>query len=159
MEGLTTYSDNDIKNTYNKLWSYTKTTETSESKKNTKKDKVIYGEGTISDLSNGFIKFAQEKGYTGTQDKGIQKNPSVAWIKDKLQYNRPIVMVYGINVNGSRSGHCISILGYMSAKKVSSGNTYNYLMVYNSWDSEVSYINYTTVDFLDCSAAYFWVKK
>lgn len=159
MEGLSSYSDKDVKATYSKLWNYCKITETSESKKNKDKNKVIYGSGYTADYSKGFVQFAQEKGFKGTQNNGVQNNPSVAWIKDKLKYNRPIIMGYGINVNGTRSGHAISILGYMSAKKVSSGNTYNYLMVYNSWDSEVSYINYTTVDFMDCNATYFWVKK
>ncbi len=68
-------------------------------------------------------------------------------------------MGYGINVNEKYSGHFISILGYMGAKKMSSGNTWNYLMVYNGWDNTVSYLNYTCVDFIDCEASYFWVKK
>lgn len=158
MEGLTTYSSTDVTNTYSRLWSYSYITETAESKKNKDKNKVIYGEGQIANAAAGFVRLAQEKGYKGTK-YNIQPNPSVAWIKDKLKYNRPILMKYGLNINNERSGHEISVLGYMSAKKVSSGNTYNYLMVYNSWDAEVSYINYSTVDFMDCAAAYFWVKK
>lgn len=160
MEKLVSFDNNaNIKSTYNRLWKYTKTTETKKSKKNTSKDKVIYGEGDTKETVKGFIKFAKEKGYNGTQYKGIQKNPSIAWIKDKLNYNRPILMGYGINVNEKYSGHFISILGYMGAKKMSSGNTWNYLMVYNGWDNTVSYLNYTCVDFIDCEASYFWVKK
>lgn len=46
----------------------------------------------------------------------------------------------------------------MKAKKVSSGNTWNYLMVYDGWNDEPRYLNYSTVDFIDCKASYFWVK-
>ena len=68
-------------------------------------------------------------------------------------------MGYGINVGGKRQGHEISVLGLIRAKKVSSGKTYNYLMVYDTWHNSPTYINYTTVDFTNCDAAYFWVKK
>lgn len=67
-------------------------------------------------------------------------------------------MGYGINVNGKRSGHAIFILGYERATKVSSGKTYNYLKVYDGWNNTPAYMNYTTVDMMDCSATYFGVK-
>ena len=38
----------------------------------------------------------------------------------------------GINFGGKRSGHEISVIGLIRAKKVLNGNTWNYLMVYNS---------------------------
>lgn len=159
MEKLVTYSTDDIVTAYNKLWNYAKITETAESKKNKSSNKVMYGQGTTKNAAKALIKLAKEKGYKGTEYKGMEKNPSVSWIKNKLEYNRSILMGYGINVGGKRSGHEISILGYMKAKKVSSGNTWDYLMVYNSWDSTVSYLNYSCVDFMDCQATYFWVKK
>lgn len=53
----------------------------------------------------------------------------------------------------------ISNLGHVKAKKVSSGNTYNYLMVYDGWRDYPVYINYSTVDFMDCDAACFTIKK
>lgn len=43
-------------------------------------------------------------------------------------------MGYGINVDGKQNGQKISVLGLIRAKKVLSGNTWNYLMVYNSWN-------------------------
>lgn len=159
MEKLTNGSDSSIKTTYNKLWNYCKISETKKSKKNTAKYKIQYGEGTLSNANNGFVKLAKEKGYSRTKTNSIKKNPSVSWIKDKLKHNRPILMFFGINVDGKRNGHAISILGYMKAKKVSSGKTWNYLMVYDSWSRSAYYLNYSTVDFMDCSAAYFWVKK
>lgn len=67
-------------------------------------------------------------------------------------------MMYGINVNGERLGHFISILGYRKAKDTSSGKTYNYLQVYNSWDDTYVFLNYSTVDFMDCEAVCFAVK-
>lgn len=163
MDKLTSFNDTDIKKFYNKLWTYTKTIETEESKKDTD-DNIIYGEGNIENAANGYIKYAKEKGYKNSEFKGVEKNPSVAWIKNKLKYNRPILMGYGIKVKDEkgkvdRAGHFISILGYLRAQKGGSGKAYNYFMVYNGWFDQISYINYTTVDFMDCSATYFWTKK
>ncbi len=147
----------DTINTYNKLWKYTKTQETADSKKDTTNN-IIYGETSLENAAEGFVKFAQEKGYKNTEVKGIETDPSVSWLKNKLEFNRPILMSYGINVDNKRAGHEISILGYRRATKVSSGNTYDYLMVYNSWDVNPVYLNYSTVDMMDCRATYFWVK-
>ncbi len=166
MEGLCTGTSKSIQTTYNLLWDYTDTKETDDSKKKTSKDKIIYGTtGTwitpgIQKSAKGFVEYAQEMGYTDTKYKGVESNPSVAWIKDKLKNNRPVLMSYAINVKGEddNTGHQISILGYIKAKKVSSGNTWNYLMVYDGWHSTVSYLNYSTVDFTRCDATYFWVK-
>lgn len=158
MEKMCAVNDKeDTINTYNTLWKYTKTQETDESKKDTNK-KHIRGTTYLNNAAEGFVKFAQEKGYKNTTVKGMETNPSVSWLKDKLEYNRPILMGYGINVNNERSGHAISILGYRRATKVSSGNTYDYLMVYNGWDATPAYLNYSTVDMMDCEATYFWVK-
>lgn len=149
MEKLCTDTKVSIKSTYNQLWN----------RCNTILDDGEYG-NTIEDAARGFVAFARYMGFTGTTYKGEQKNPSVAWIKDKLEYNRPIIMGYTINVNGYNRTHAISILGWRKAKKVSSGKTYNYLMVYNGWKNQTVYLNYTTVDFSAyCSASYFWVKK
>ena len=141
--------------TYNTLWKYAKTKETKESKKDRENNRedIIYG-----DIVKGLKKFLKEKGYKNTV-ANTKSNPSTAWIKDKLLYNRPIIFSYGIKVNKKYSGHVINILGYKRAKKVSRGNTYNYLMVHDGWNSNsVKYINYTTVDFVDAQATYFWVK-
>lgn len=157
MENLCNSDWNVIKNVYNTLWSYTNTKETAESKNDTSTD-VIYGETYISDAAKGFVRFAKEGGYKNTEVKNIETDPSVAWLKNKLEYNRPILMSYGINVKGKREGHFISILGYRRATKVASGNTYDYLMVYDSWRGAPVYLNYSTVDMTDCYATYFWVK-
>lgn len=168
MEGLCTGTERSILTTYNLLWAYTDTKETEESQKNTDKEKTIFGTtGTllvdgIVKSGKGFVTYAKNMGYRNTEYKGVTNKPSVAWIKDKLKYNRPVLMSYGIDINSNgkivESGHQISILGYVSAKKVSSGNTWNYLMVYDGWNNTVSYLNYSTVDFNRCSATYFWVK-
>ncbi len=153
MEGLVADNPVDKVTVYNILWNYTKTKEINSV------GGVDFGSGNTADAANGFVKFAKEKGYKGTAYNGVQKNPSVAWIKDKLQYNRPILLRYGINVKGKWEGHFISVLGWVSAQKVDSGNTWNYLKVYNSWDETYCYLNYSTVDLTDCDASYFWVKK
>ena len=157
MERMCNSGEKDTISIYNTLWKYTKTFETDESKKDTTKD-VIYGSTYVKDAAEGFVRLAQEKGYKNTEVKGIETDPSVSWLKNKLEYNRPILMIYGINVDGKRSGHGISILGYRRATKVSSGNTYDYLMVYDSWTGSPVYLNYSTVDMMWCQATYFWVK-
>lgn len=127
---------------------------------NKKGDKgITYGDTLLTKAANGFVKYAVDAGYKGTKLKTVQKNPDINWIRNKLEYNRPVLFGYGLNVNGKRVGHMISVLGAMKAKKVSSGNTWNYLMVYNAWDDRVSYINFDCVDFMDSIATYFWVKK
>lgn len=120
---------------------------------------ITYGDTWLSKAANGFVKYAIDAGYKGTELKTVKKNPDINWIRNKLEYNRPVLFGYGLNVNGKRQGHMISVLGAMKAKKISSGNTWNYIMVYNAWDDRVSYINYDCVDFMDSIATYFWVKK
>ena len=154
MEGLTTYSNKNIKDTYDKLWDYCKITEYAVSADG----KTSYGEGTISNTESGFVRFAKEAGYINTDSAAI-KNPTTTWITDKLLKNYPVLMAYGINVNGSRSGHAISILGYRKAKASSDGKTYEYLQVYNSWDKKYVFLNYSTVEFMDCTAMCFAVEK
>lgn len=153
MEGLATGTDAGIRNSYNYIW------EKSGVKVSKTKNEIEYGVCNIRKTKNALVDLAKKKGYKGTKNYWVENKPSVNWLKDKLKYNRPVLMSYGINVGGKRSGHEISILGLVRAKKVSSGNTYNYLMVYDTWNSSPTYINYTTVDFMDCSAAYFWIKK
>lgn len=153
MQYLTSKSTKDLKDTYNKLWKY----------QNVKKTKTInhidYGSATADNANKGLVKLAKDCGYSKTKEQKIQKNPSTDWIKEKLKNNKPILLLYGINVNGQRKGHAISVLGYMKAKKVASGRTWNYLEVYNSWDDTVKYLNYTTVDFMDCKAIHFDFKN
>ena len=79
--------------------------------------------------------------------------------------NKSILMAYTINVKNQETGktekssHGISILGYVRAKKVSSGKTYNYLMVYDGWNWMPTYLNYTTVDLVDCEAVSMYLQK
>lgn|GEM_PF-5051380 len=153
MEKLTSYSNLDIQLTYNYLWNHAKV------KTSYTKNEVDYGECTIQSLNSAFVDFAKSKGYSHTTKNSIKSKPSVAWIKEKLSNNNPILMGYQIKVDGKVEGHAISVIGYVRATKVSSGNTWNYLIVYNSWDNTLSYLNYSTVDFINCNAAYFSVKK
>lgn len=69
------------------------------------------------------------------------------------------VVKHNINVNGETSGRCITVLGYIEAIKVSSGNTWNYIMVHDGWGTKPCYINYDCVDFMDYTAAYFKASK
>ena len=152
MEGIIVYSPKEIQDTYNKLWNYCKITQYAEYRG------IAFGEGTTTNAENGFLRFAKEAGYINT-DSAATNNPTVLWITDKLLRNYPVLMTYGINVNGSRSGHAISILGYREAKASSDGRTYDYLQVYNSLDDTCVFLNYSTVDFMDCRAICFDVKK
>ncbi len=120
---------------------------------------VLYGDTWLEKAAKGFIRYAVDAGYKKTEFKGVKKNPDIDWIRNKIEYNRPILFGYHLNLNGKKKGHMISVLGVMKAKKVSSGNTWNYIMVYNAWDDEVQFINYDCVDFMDSIATYFWVKK
>ena len=152
MEKLIEYSKADIQATYDKLWNYCKITQYAVI------NGIAYGEGTATNAENGFLRFAKEAGYVNT-DSAATNNPTVLWITDKLLRNYPVYMAYGINVNGSRSGHAISILGYRKAKASSDGKTYDFLQVYNSWDDTYAFLNYSTVDFMDCRAVCFDVRK
>lgn len=157
MEGICDGSEKSIKSVYNNLWKNCKT------KKVKKEDGIIFGKNYIEDSAKGFVNYAKSLGYD-TAYKGVEKNPSVAWIKDKLKYNRPIIMDYTIYVGekdkeAKKFSHTISVLGWLKAVKLSSGNTYNYLIVYDGWNDEHKYLNYTTVDFSQyCCASYFWLK-
>ena len=153
MEGLATDTDHGMRNAYNYLW------ENSGVKVYKTQLDIDYGSCNTRKTKNALVDLAKKKGYKGTENYWVKNEPSVSWLKDKLKYNRPILMGYGINVGGKRQGHEISVLGLIRAKKVSSGKTYNYLMVYDTWHNSPTYINYTTVDFTNCDAAYFWVKK
>ena len=154
MENMTEYTNPEFSTNFNKLWDYCNTEIIGTS------GGVTYGQNAdIEELSRGFVNYAKWKGYSGTTYKGVEENPSVAWIKDKLTNNRPIIMGYSIMVDGGESAHAISIIGYVRAKKVSSGNTWNYLRVYDGWTNAPVYLNYSCVDFGLCDASYFWVKE
>lgn len=153
--GYTTEQKNEswkkVKMWYNQLWIVTNT-------KNKEKDNgVVYGEGTIEDAANGFVNFAKGKKYNISYK--IVNLPSVKQIRDALKNKSDILMGYAINVNGKSEGHFISVLGQFKAKKVSSGNTFNYLAVYNGWDDQVVYLNYTCVDMERCNMAVFNITK
>ncbi len=126
---------------------------------NNKQGDILCGNTYVEKAAKGFIKYAVDMGYKKTEFKGVKKNPDIDWIRNKIEYNRPILFGYHINLKGKKVGHMISVLGVMKAKKVSSGNTWNYIMVYNAWDDEVRFVNYDCVDFIDSIATYFWVKK
>ena len=71
----------------------------------TSSNKIVLGKGNIVDAADGYVKFAKEKG-----DKKTEVGYGIK-VKDKNE--------------GKRSGHFISILGYVRAQKISSGNTWN----------------------------------
>lgn len=129
--------------------------------KNSSPDKngVVTGFTYLGNAAKAFVNYAVDAGYKGTKIKKSQENPDIDWIRNKIEYNRPILFAYHMNLKSGKIGHMLSILGVMKAKKVSSGNTWNYIMVYNGWDGEVRFINYDCVDFVDSIATYFWVKK
>lgn len=161
MEGIINYNTTDtstnhdvIKKTYKELWSKTYTKKISENA-----DSVIFGETHISFACSGFVNFAKEYGYKNTTYER-KSSPSTSWLKTQMKNNKPVLIQYKITLNdGSSVGHFVSLLGVVRATKVSSGKTYNYLKVYDGFNSRASYINYTTVDFKTCNAAAFNVKK
>lgn len=154
MEGLIdSYSDKNIKAFYNDM----RNRNIIVSKKYN--GSYYVGSTFLEKAAKGFIKYAVDAGYTGTEFKGNKVSPDINWIRNKIEYNRPILFAYEMNINGKKEGHMISILGAMKAKKVSSGNTWNYIKVYNGWYNLPAYINYDCVDFVSSRATYFWVKK
>lgn len=148
MEGLITYNKNIVNAAYKLLWTYTKT-ETYEIK-----DGVAYGGTYFDDTVKGFRRFVSALG-DNVCLSSTEEEPSVSWIKKQLNKNKSIVFSYGLNVNGEKSRHCISVLGCMDAVKVSSGNKWTYIMVYDGWNGAPSYINYTYADFTDKTMASF----
>ena len=135
---------------YNQLWITTNTNKYKE------ENGIEYGKGNNIDAAKGFVKFAKGKGYNVIYN--IVDFPSVSQIRNALSKKSSILMQYAINVKGASSAHFISVLGQFKAKKVSSGNTYNYLAVYNGWNDSVSYLNYTCVDMEWCNMIVFNVK-
>ena len=155
MWNMTSYRDRyKYKKTYNTLWEYCKTEEYSVDDKG-----CSYGENYSEyDLGKGFIKYARENGYPKAMRTHIN-SPSVSEIRENIKNNKPILMLYEIDTLKGESAHAISVVGYVRAKKISSGNTWNYLMVYDGWNSSVSYLNYTCVDLNYCDIVCFNMKK
>ena len=148
-----------IKATYNKLWNYAKVTNLSKHYEKQLNKYITTGSVNTENAAKALIKYAKERGYKNSY-YSTKSNPSVSWIKTNLKNNKPILMGYTINLqDGTTSAHGISILGYKRAKKISSGKTYNYLMVYDAWNDTVRYLNYTHVDFTACVAESFTIKK
>ena len=117
-----------------------------------------YGENYSEiELGKGFIQYAKEKGYKNVAGYRIT-NPSVLKIITCIGKNYPMLMVYEINVGSDISLHAISVLGYVQATKVASGNTWNYLLVYDGINDNPSHLNYSCVDFNHCSIVYFQMK-
>ena len=154
MHGMITYEANDYAAAYKLLWDLCKT------KIYNAPDIPRLGENDMENLTVGFYKYAMKKGYTKVSYPSIVKNPTTTWIKSCLKNNSPILMTYSIYLeDGEQSAHAISILGYVRATKVSSGNTWNYLMVYDGWNSSPSYLNYTCAELYFCEASKLVAEK
>lgn len=149
-----------IKAVYNKLWNYAKVSPVKNKYESLLNKYITVGSANTIDAAKALVKYAKERGYKKSY-YSVKTSPSVSWIKTNLKNNKPMLMAYTIDLqNGSTIGHGISVLGYKRAKKISSGRTYNYLMVYDAWhDDGVRYINYTDVDFTSCEAESFTIKK
>lgn len=78
MEGLFKNTNKDIKSTYNKLWNDASVVETTESKKNKKSNKVIYGETTTYKGKKALEKLAESKGYSVKTNWFVENEPSVS---------------------------------------------------------------------------------
>lgn len=153
MEGLTSYSDKDIKTNYKYLW------ENGNVHIAKKKGNVICGEASLRNSCNSLKSLAKQKKYNKFSSYTYKGKPSVNWFKQRLKDNNPILFCYGLNVDGAEECHAISVVAYMPAKDLSkSGKNCDFLKVYDSWRGAPHYMNYST-DFTLCEAAYFSIKK
>ena len=93
-------------------------------------------------------------------------NPSIIWFKLQLSLDRPIMFCYYILTKGKgKSGHAITVFGYRIASEVINhdkkqySKSYNYLAVFDGWNSKERYINYSTIDFCETTHAYSYICK
>jgi len=150
-EGLIEDNANDISNTYNKLWDMA---DIKELKTN---NNIVYGGGQFDNAVNAFVDYAKSKDKTNTT-ADTQSQPSIEWLSDKLSANNPVYFRYSIIVKEKRAGHAISIVGTVKTKKSTTDNSYDYIIIYDSWRKTPAFINYSLTNLQSCHGASFDVK-
>ena len=146
---LGNFSYDDIRKAYKKLMNM------ATSKKITSiEDGITYYSMYAADTNSVLKNYCKlNSPYKVPTDK-YAKNPSSTWLKTEIMNNRPIVLSYHINTENGKSGHAVTVFSFRKAKKISSGNTYNYIGVFDGWTNTPRFINYTTVDFTGITEAY-----
>ena len=69
------------------------------------------------------------------------------------------MLLYCYN-NGTVEGgaHSVSVMGYKVVKNLKTKKTNNLLLIADGWHNKLRYINYTEVDFYDCSGIELYIK-
>ena len=151
---LGNFSLDDIRNTYKKLMNMA-TKKVLVSTSNGINYYSMYATDT-SDVLTMYLKLNTP--YKNTIST-YKQNPASSWIKSEIKNNHPIVLSYHIKTKNGKSDHAVTIFSFRRAKKVSSGNTYNYLGVFDGWTYNPKFINYTTVDFTGVTEAFSYEFK
>lgn len=150
------FSQNEIRSIYDYLW------DNAEAWYNEEQDpekRYKAGGSDVYKTADALVKYAKYKGKTNSVCT-IYEEPSVELIRTKLSQNKTISMSYHINVTDPDEypGHAITVFGVKNARKVVSGNNWNYLMVADGMNDTITYLNYSTVDFIWCKIACFYIN-
>lgn len=134
-----------LKKTFNTLWTYTNTRET------TKSGGITYGTTGDTFLASGMKRYVNQVGKKFSCF--TKKNPTSSFYKTAIDRNHSATLSYRMYVKDGNSskkiGHTISVVGYCTANRKDNGNKKNFLYILNGWDGYAKYLNYTDVDFSD----------
>jgi len=144
-------NNQDYIDTYNNLWNMSniKTIKTN--------NNIVYGGGQFDNAINAFVDYAKSKGKTNTSAER-KSQPNMEWLTSKIKKNNPVYFRYSILVKEHRAGHAISILGTLTTKKEKTNNSYDYIIIYDSWRKTPAFINYSLTSLKSCHGASFDVK-
>lgn len=124
-----------LKNTYNALWKYSKTTVTSVSP--WKGKNITFG-GTIDkNWQSGLAQFAKDKKKSVTT-KYIE-SPTFSQMKLEIDNNHNFI--YGYDITNSDGGHAIAVQGYYIGIK--NNKQHNFIVFADGWNKASRYMNMT----------------
>lgn len=113
-----------------------------------------YGATQTSQIGVGMVDFIEYLG--GNCSYSAANNPSISTYKSAVNNQMPSTFSYGIRVNGSRSGHTVSVSGYLTV--LQSSTVVDYLRVADGWNSTWAFLNFSQTSFLDKYAYIFTIN-
>lgn len=122
-----------IKESYQRLWSYTNTVVTSTS------NGISYGHTRLADLPGGFVRYCRERKTTVTATSSL--NTSFLAFVNRVNQRDLSIIGGGINTPNGESGHFMTVNGYSYLNRKNDNKVLQVLSVFDGWDN-MQFLNY-----------------
>lgn len=130
--------------TYNELWDLTGTTVYETRVVNGKT--IQYGSTLNGNGGPALCTYLSRRGMNAGYS--FIANPEYGTFKSAIDAKYPCMLTYAININGSPSGHAVTVEGYAKGKNNDTGAISSYLLVADGWNGFCRYLNYYSISYL-----------